>query len=207
MQEHSFRIEKTNRFYTAGNLADASKILIVLHGYGQSAFFFLKKFEYLVSKGYFIVAPEGMHRFYLEGTSGRVGASWMTREARLDDIQDNFNYLENLLNYYTTSKATLSIHLLGFSQGAATATRWFEKSKFTFNSLVLWASVFPDDVSMEIKNNKQTIFYFVLGDNDPYFTKENAQKCIAIYESLEFKILRFEGKHEINHGVVTKLFG
>ena len=72
VEEHSFSIQKTTRYYTCGDISKATRLLVVLHGYGQSAFFFLKKFEFLVAKGYFIVAPEGMHRFYLEGTSGRV---------------------------------------------------------------------------------------------------------------------------------------
>ena len=144
MEEHSISIQKTTRYYTCGDISKASRLLVVLHGYGQSAFFFLKKFEFLADKGYYIVAPEGMHRFYLEGTSGRVGASWMTREARLDDIRDNFNYLESLVSKIQEQKTFISVDLLGFSQGAATTTRWFEHSKISFRSLVLWASVFPE---------------------------------------------------------------
>ena len=38
------------------------------------------------------MAPEGLSRFYLEGFSGKVGATWMTREDRLNDID---NYLRD----------------------------------------------------------------------------------------------------------------
>ncbi len=103
-------------------------------------------------------------------------------------------------------KTELSIDLLGFSQGAATATRWFEKSQFTFNSLVLWASVFPEDVEMEIINGKNTSYIFVLGNNDPYFNNENEKKCIDFYASIHFQILRFEGKHEINQEVLNLIY-
>lgn len=206
VEEHSFSIQKTTRYYTCGDISKATRLLVVLHGYGQSAFFFLKKFEFLVAKGYFIVAPEGMHRFYLEGTSGRVGASWMTREARLDDIEDNFNYLEGLVGKFTEQNSFLSLDVLGFSQGAATATRWFEHSQHTFRSFVLWASVFPEDVAMNFSTNRTTKCYFVLGDSDPYFEEEIELQCLETYQSLHFEIIRFDGKHEMNQEVLNSLY-
>jgi len=206
VEEHTISIKKTNRYYTCGELSTSSRLLIVLHGYGQSAYFFLKKFEFLQNKGYFIVAPEGMHRFYLEGTSGRVGASWMTREARMDDIQDNFNYLEGLVGKLIQQTSFLSIDILGFSQGAATATRWFEKSSYTFRSLVLWASVFPQDVSMDFLSNQITKCLFVLGTQDPYFNKDVETETLKTYEKLSFEIVRFEGKHEMNLAILDKIY-
>lgn len=206
VEEHSFSIQKTTRYYTCGHISKATRLLVVLHGYGQSAFFFLKKFEFLVAKGYFIVAPEGMHRFYLEGTSGRVGASWMTREARLDDIEDNFNYLEGLVGKFTEQNSFLSVDVLGFSQGAATTTRWFEHSKFSFRSLVLWASVFPEDVHMDFSSRPTTNCFFVLGTHDPYFDVENEKETLNTYEKLKFEIIRFEGKHEMNPEVLNSLY-
>ena len=86
---------KTFRYFTHGDPLKANQIVYVLHGYGQLAEFFIRKFQHL-SDDYFIVAPEGMHRFYLSGSSGRVGASWMTKEERETDIQDNLNWLNAL---------------------------------------------------------------------------------------------------------------
>ncbi len=206
VEEHTFTIHKTTRYYSSGDSTKSTKLLVVLHGYGQSALFFLKKFEFLVTKGYFIVAPEGMHRFYLEGTSGRVGASWMTREARLDDIQDNFMYLESLVQRFLEINPNLSIDILGFSQGAATVTRWFDKSRFTIRSLVLWASVFPEDVSIDFSSIQATKCVFVLGTKDPYFDVEIEQETLKTYKALRFDIIRFEGKHEMNQEVLNSLY-
>ncbi len=206
MKENSFTINKTARYYTIGDLKTAKNILIVLHGYGQLAYYFSKKFEFLSRKDYFIIAPEGTHRFYLEGTSGRVGASWMTKEARLLDINNNENYLEDLTTYFHTQNTSTQIHVLGFSQGAATATRWFEKSKLNIASLILWASVFPDDVSIKIQQHKNTNLIFVLGSKDPYFNEEMEHKCLNIYQSMNFEIIRFEGKHELNQHVLESIF-
>src|SRR5690554_3872961 len=46
-----------------------------------------------------------MHRFYRKGTQGRVGASWMTKEARLDDIEDNHKYLDKLAEHLLKGKS------------------------------------------------------------------------------------------------------
>jgi hypothetical protein len=81
MTENKLSIEKTIRYFTIGDIEKAKYLLIALHGYGQLSSYFGKKFEDLPNE-FFIVIPEGMHRFYLDGTSGRVGASWMTKEAR-----------------------------------------------------------------------------------------------------------------------------
>lgn len=206
MREHSFKIQKTAKYYTQGDLKTANKILIVLHGYGQLSYYFSKKFEFLSNQGYFIIAPEGTHRFYLEGTSGRVGASWMTKEARIHDISDNENYLEELTNTFHLQNPLAQIHVLGFSQGAATATRWFEKSNINITSLTLWASVFPEDISIDFRQNKNTDFNFVLGSNDPYFNEEMVQKSISTYKAMNFKIIRFDGKHELNQQVLESIF-
>ncbi len=88
-------ISKKARYWTLGN-PNSEKIIYVLHGYGQLAEYFIKNFEPLVELGFYVVAPEGTQRFYLNGTSGRVGASWMTKELREIDIEENNNYLASL---------------------------------------------------------------------------------------------------------------
>ncbi|HBP44750.1 MAG TPA: hypothetical protein DD635_02535, partial [Flavobacteriales bacterium] len=116
MPYHSFDIKKTARYFTIGPaFADSKGILIVLHGYGQLPGFFIKRFQPIADDGWAIVAPEGLHRFYLEGTQGRVGASWMTKEARQDDILDNVHYLDSLATELQLNRQRPV--LLGFSQG------------------------------------------------------------------------------------------
>ena len=92
---------------------NSRKLLIVMHGYGQLAKYFSRKFHSCPSS-YYIVAPEGPHRFYKQGYSGRVGASWMTKEAREVDIKDNLNWLNALLHKLTLGKTFEEVILLGF---------------------------------------------------------------------------------------------
>ncbi len=90
--EHSIVLQKHFRYHLSENYSSKRKLLIALHGYGQLAQYFAKKFDQL-PKEYALLVPEGMHRFYLDGNSGRVGASWMTKEGREMDIDDNLHNL------------------------------------------------------------------------------------------------------------------
>lgn len=193
--EQKLTVPKTFRYWLSGDLEKASKLLIVLHGYGQLAEFFIRKFNE-IPKDYLIVAPEGMHRFYLNGTSGRVGASWMTKEDRESDIADNLIWLTQLFTELTEQKSFEKTILLGFSQGGATAARWYYNNKVHFDQLILWASVFPPDLEKpEIQTNSNN--YFVIGTDDEYYDAEAQRKEIEFYEKIGFQTLQFKGKHDI----------
>ncbi len=94
--KNTIQVNKSANFVTHGNPNTAKIIVFALHGYGQLAEFFVRKFNVLNETDYFIVAPEGLHRFYLKGASGRVGASWMTKQERQSDINDYINYLDDV---------------------------------------------------------------------------------------------------------------
>lgn len=187
--------QRTYRYAVSGN-PTAKNLLYVLHGYGQLAPYFIRKFNSL--EDYFIVAPEGMHRFYLNGSSGRVGASWMTKEERLDDIEDNCNWLCDLHSKINGAQSYDKIIILGFSQGGATAARWFYDKRMNADHLIMWASVFPPDLSPEdlidphSKNN-----LFVLGTEDEYFDGEQQKEALDFYSIHGFRIINYGGKHDI----------
>ena len=199
MSENKLTVRKTARYFTLGD-PGAKHLLYVLHGYGQLAFYFLHKFEVLADKDLFIVAPEGMHRFYLQGTSGRVGASWMTRESRQDDITDNILFLDDLHASLTASRQYSSVSLLGFSQGGATAARWKQHSAITFNRFILWASVFPEDVPLNTEASKfnDGENHFVLGTQDEYFNAGDQEKALEYFKKQGFSNHVYEGGHAIN---------
>jgi predicted esterase len=194
---------KTFRYWISGDFEKANKLIIVLHGYGQLAEFFIRKFN-KIPEDYIVVAPEGMHRFYLNGTSGRVGASWMTKEDRESDIADNINWLTQLFAELTDQKSFEKTILLGFSQGGATAARWYYSNKVHFDQLILWASVFPPDLEKpEIKSNSNN--YFVIGSDDEYYDAEAQKKEIEFYEKIGFQTLQFVGKHDIENDTLKRI--
>lgn len=197
--EKSILITKSARYFQEGNL-DAKKLVVVLHGYGQLPSYFIRKFEVLFND-WKVVAPEGLHRFYVNGHAGRVGASWMTKEAREMDIHDNMNYLNSLVEQLISRQEYEEIVILGFSQGGATAARFFYQSKLPLTKLVIWASVLPPDLdpnsffSTEL-DHKTTAF--VLGDEDPFFTKEQQLEVKEYFSKMGYQIHTFQGKHDID---------
>ena len=197
MEPKSFEIKtiKTQRYFTHGDLKKAKKLLIVLHGYGQLAEHFIRKFHQL-PENYYIVAPEAMHHFYLNGSSGRVGASWMTKEDRINNIADNNDYLNNLVDLLQKEKQFSELLVLGFSQGGATAARWNAQRK-DIDQLILWASVFPPDVEESSFSNSKN-GTFVIGKHDEFYDAAAQDKEINKYRSLSFKIVEYDGKHDID---------
>lgn len=199
MEEHFIQVTKSARYFSSGNPA-AKKMLIALHGYGQLAQFFIRKFSG-ISEDWYVVAPEGMHRFYLNGHSGRVGASWMTREAREKDIEDNLGWMERLIEHLCSKNSYEEIVLLGFSQGAATASRYFYTTGQSIDRLIIWASVFPPDIDKvqlfdRQKTQKRNVF--VLGANDAFFDEQQRKDALLFFRELGFETVEFEGNHDVD---------
>jgi predicted esterase len=189
---------KTYRYTTFGDHKNADFLIYVLHGYGQLAPYFIRKFHGLPSN-YFVIAPEGMHRFYLNGSSGRVGASWMTKEEREDDISDNLCWLSSLHDEITARKSFKKVFILGFSQGGATAARWYQSGKISADHLMIWASVYPPDLepNNEIQLHEKEHFFFV-GTNDEFYNAAQQNDLLSFYSSKGYKTVHFEGKHDID---------
>ncbi|WP_417265275.1 alpha/beta hydrolase [Brumimicrobium sp.] len=199
--EGKITISKTVRYFTHGNPDTAENIWLVLHGYSQLPKFFIRKFQALDPEKNFVVAPEGMHRFYRKGTQGRVGASWMTKEARLDDIEDNHKYLDKLAEHLLKGKSYKQRYLLGFSQGGATATRWHQRGSYNADHFILWASVFPEDVSIDEEKSGMlnSNNYFVVGKSDPYF-EGKLDEVQSFFEKQDFQttVKIFDGHHDMD---------
>jgi len=202
--EFQFTHPKTFRYQILNESIKSKKALYVLHGYGQLAEYFIRKFRALGDE-YLIIAPEGMHRFYLKGSSGRVGASWMTKEARESDISDNLSYLDALDEQLSKEYGFEQKYLLGFSQGGATAARWSQLGKSNFDAMILWASVFPPDLPNDIELNSKQTSYFVIGDEDEFYSKEHQEKIIEEYLAKSYKIKRYKGRHDIVNNPLTEI--
>jgi len=203
LHTHQFTIQKSVRYFTIGT-ADAHRkhLWVCLHGYGQTGEWFAKHFEKFASKHRLFLIPEAPHRFYTEGTAGRIGASWMTREDRLNDIADQFHYLENLLTQIKQNVgADCKIHVLGFSQGVATALRWLDKTNHNISSIVCWAGTFPPDIDYHLNQNRfaQLRIFGVFGDEDEFIPTEKAHELIDQLQAQNIAIspLFYNGKHRL----------
>lgn len=197
---------KSYRYFTYGDPKIAKHLIYVLHGYGQLAAYFIRKFHFL-SDEYFIVAPEGMHRFYLKENSGKVGASWMTKEDREVDISENIKWLDQLDQEISSKNSFEKKMILGFSQGGATATRWFYKGNIIVDHLIIWASVFPPDLEIEKELNfdEKGNNYFFIGNSDEYYSKDQQKELLEQYKSKGFVSELYEGNHAIHSEILQKL--
>ena len=195
MKESHLDFTQKRRYYS-NDLAGKKQVLIALHGYGQLAQYFCRKFKDL-EQTWGLVFPEGPHRFYLEGSSGRVGASWMTKEWRTQDILENTSYLLQLIGDIKLKYPDASISLLGFSQGGATAARLYQAQPKLFEKLILWASVFPPDIDVA-GFSKVAQLHFAIGNQDPYFEKVGTSQIVNDYADLGFQTHIFNGAHDIN---------
>ncbi len=210
MEQYELQFQFKSRYFKAGRLDSSTKQLwFVIHGYGQLAEYFIRKFKILEEHNICIIAPEGLSHFYLEDAgsrsrtgNNRVGASWMTRENRLTDIENYLEYLNQIYKKEKGSDLPIPITILGFSQGAATASRWIGNGKISFDRFILWAGVFPPDMDFEITKEllkgKET--FLVYGNADPFINVDQIAEIKMLAEKLNISPVTrvFEGKHDID---------
>jgi predicted esterase len=210
MTHQKFSVRKTAHVYSHGTISPTTEHLwFVFHGYGQLASNILRKFTHLDPSVHCIVAPEALNRFYWRFPNGEIGASWMTRQDRLDEIEDYTTYLTDV---YATFSAeippSVKIHFLGFSQGCATVIRWLCSRKqptgaapIRFDRLILWAGILPDDIDYQQFSDifGDKTLEFVCGDADEFISAKGIEKHLnfAQKHGLKMQFTPFVGKHEI----------
>lgn len=209
--EHKISFEYNARFHTLGQASDdIEQLWLVCHGHGQLAKYFIRKFEVLNDGKTLIVAPEGLSRYYLEGFTGRVGATWMTKEDRLSDIENYLTYLDRVFNSVKSQlKPDVRVNLLGFSQGAATISRFATQTNVHFDKLILWAGIFPPDLPpLESKERlKGKKVYWVYGTDDQYLSAGvmEEQETIAKHLDIKPRVKTFKGLHELSSEVLLEI--
>lgn len=217
MQELSTEFNFKGRYFKLGEInAQTKAVWLVLHGYGQLAQYFLPKFKSLVANNICVIAPEGLSHYYLEDASTRsktgstrVGASWMTRENRLADIENYLTYLNSVFNREINDNKRIDVTILGFSQGAATASRWALSNSIYFRRLILWSGILPNDMDFEkgkqlLKEKDVTIVY---GKHDPFLNESRFGEMKSLSEKLEItpEEIVFDGTHEIHEATLLSL--
>ena len=211
---HYLSVNRTARYATLGNAESPSEVWFVCHGYGQLAAPFLRHFATLDDGRRYLVAPEGLSRFYVDPEHGRgvpttaVGASWMTREDRERDIADYVAYLDALRTHVTGSTPTHArVTVLGFSQGVATACRWAALGQRDVARLILWAGDIPPDLDLAAHRDRLTKARVVLvyGTKDrmiPERVRVAAEERLRAAE-IPHEVETYEGRHHIDASVLA----
>lgn len=211
LQHHHIPITKTARFSTLGDrTADIKEVWFVLHGYGQLAADFITKFNPIHEDSRFIVAPEALSYFYAKRAPVRVGASWMTRENREQEINDYLAYLNQVaLFVYDMLGRRLPSTVLGFSQGATTASRWVTMGRFPAKRLILWGGDIAQDLNLKefspVLNNLSPTL--IVGDKDHYITGERLEQEEERLKThnISYELITFKGGHLIDSNVLRTI--
>lgn len=220
MREHHIPVARTARYHTLGDPCGAPRaVWFVCHGYGQLASRFLRHFAPLDDGHRLIVAPEALSRFYVDPASGgshasaMVGASWMTREDRLSEIDDYIRYLDALYAQvmHEVREARPEVVVLGFSQGAATACRWLARGGARADRLVLWGGLVPHDLDLDGDGAalRRLELVLVMGDSDALVdaSARAAQSERLARHALRFREIAYAGGHGLVGQVLTDLAG
>lgn len=213
---HTRETVRTGRYALIGaEPATARRVWIALHGYGQLAPRFLRPFDGVVPADTCVVAPEGLSRFYREMPKAdrshqqQIGATWMTREQREDDIADALRWLDVVYAEVVGARSLDAFGLLGFSQGVATATRWLASRAVRPAAFVVWAGELAHDIDQtrlaaQLADSAVTL---VVGERDPFVSaavREQALAAIRAWHPAAHAVT-FDGEHHLDATVLGQL--
>ncbi|MCP4457581.1 MAG: alpha/beta hydrolase [Cytophagales bacterium] len=192
-------------YYTLNKLTEKTEtIWLVCHGSGQLAQYFMKKFEGLDKETNFIIAPQGLSKFYLgeNNFTGRVGATWMTKEDRLTEIDNQQIMLNAIWENEVGEIGNKKIIFFGFSQGTNTISRFAAFSKIRFDKLILWVGGFPPDIpsgSFDHLVGEEEVQFFI-GNEDPFVKPEmldEQSELVSTSMGIAPELTMFDGGHVV----------
>ncbi len=200
----------TNSYATLNTLTDKTKnVWFVCHGIGYLSRYFLKYFDELNADENYIIAPQAQSKYYLGSKYRHVGASWLTKENTVKEIENVMHYFDAVLE---SEKIPHNINfiVLGYSQGVSVITRYVAKRKLRCNQLVLLSGGIPKELNTQdfkfLEDKTKTSLIY--GGQDEYLTKE-----LMVSEEKRFyelfgdtaTITVFEGRHEVKKEIVSKI--
>lgn len=211
INKHYFETLKTARYFTHNMLSDQTEtIIIAIHGYAQTAEHFIDAFSSL-PENYFVIAPEGLNRFYSRGFGGVPVANWMTSLERESEIKDYIHYLDGLYEHLQMQKyPKAKIVLIGFSQGVATSSRWLEATQDKIDFYLMIAGDIANEMHKQLPGKISAIRKaYIIGDNDSIILPEKVEAMKQLLGDAT-PFYSFAGKHEMSAEclkMVVKIIG
>ena len=203
-------VQKTARIAQMGQLGAATRhVWIALHGWTQLADTFILDFRKIHRADTVIVAPEALNRFYIQDHN-KVGTTWMTRHDRLHEISDYVFYLNALYDriFERVPREQVQLHVLGFSQGVATAWRWLMQGKAEPDTFTIWAGTIPEEFTPEgMRRLSRLRLEGVVGTRDKYISVEQAEMYMQSMRKMkpDLNYHTFEGNHRLDDQVLLRL--
>jgi predicted esterase len=219
IRAHHLYVTRTARYCTLGEPGPGVRQLwLACHGYGQLAADLLAGFRASAAPDRLFVAPEALSRFYTgaedgpHGPDSRVGATWMTREDRLAEIEDYVAYLDRVhvhVRRQLAHDAAVRSVALGFSQGTHTVARWAARTHHALDELVLWGGTLPTELdAAEVAPRWAGLrVTLVVGSRDRYVSEQQLRADEGKLEAAGIRVraLTFEGGHRLDDETLRRI--
>lgn len=184
-------------------------VLVVLHGWGQNARSFIRKFAPLRQHDVLVVAAQAPHQFYLDMETRKVGFGWMTAFDRDRAIANVVAALDAILDSVELEHGTGPLRpcVLGFSQGVSIAWRYAIHGSRNVAGVVACGGDLPPDVEQALPTRKPIPALLVHGREDaivPWSKAQSAEKTL-IEQGYPLETSYFDGGHDLPVDVVSQL--
>jgi len=210
--KHNISFEFSSSYITCNKLTNNTEnIWIVFHGYGQLSKYFIRRFDVLEGDKNYIIAPQGLSKFYVDEDFKNVGASWLTKEDKESDLLNQQKYLIKLMDELKSKIdfSKIKINLFGFSQGVSAFTRLLINYNMKIDNIIIWAGWVPDEFFNINKDVlKDTNLFFVIGNKDKYYNNPIIKGYIEKFKKTlnkEIDYFVFDGGHIVDRKVLKKI--
>jgi len=205
-----FQTKKTARYATFGHLTHKTQFLwFAAHGSHMICEQMIYKFKEFDPETHFVIAPEGLSRFYAKGFSGEVVATWMTSRDRTFEIEDFSEYLGDLLTkFQSQTSANCKTILLGFSQGGTSIFRWLHRRKTVYDYLIAYSCWIPEDIDLTNSQSELDPIIYTYGLQDPFINDERIENLQMLLKSNQLKptFHPYKGDHRIDKSQLKVIF-
>ena len=198
----------SNSYTTLNSLTSKTKnVIFACHGMGYLSRYFLKYFKGVNSDDNYIIIPQAQSKYYIAPKMKHVGASWLTKENTLKEMENIISYFDSVLS--NEKIENLNFIFLGYSQGVSVAMRYLAKRKIIVSKLILMSGGIPKELTPKdfkyLKN--KAVIYYVYGDKDEYITEDFLNSEKKRFEDLFSNInyIEFDGNHEIKTEIIESI--
>lgn len=133
----------------------------------------------------------------------------MTREDRLNEIEDYIRYLDLLCAEVLRGLDRERVRLvaLGFSQGAATIARWAARTVYAPDPVVLWGSLLPPELHPAPRMFGDATVILAVGSADATVPSERAarEQTRLRAAGVSSELVEYDGGHRIRREALQRL--
>ena len=198
----------SNSYTTLNSLTSKTKnVIFACHGMGYLSRYFLKYFKGVNSDDNYIIIPQAQSKYYIAPKMKHVGASWLTKENTLKEMENIKSYFDSVLS--NEKIENLNFIFLGYSQGVSVAMRYLAKRKIIVSKLILMSGGIPKELTpkdFKYLKNKAAIYY-VYGDKDEYITEgflnSEKKRLENLFSNINY--IEFDGNHEIKTEIIESI--